>query len=178
MDAEAPTLEVRLSGTGGQGLILGGRMLAEACMLNGRFVAQSQSYEPTSRGGVSRSDLVISSGEPEYPLVTSLDALVIMDQSAWKISGALVSGKCVVLADAELVPEPPPGAIVVPLTAEARRLRNVRVANVVSLGALVFRTGICPFDVLETAVERLTPTKFRKLNLDALRAGAALVAEG
>ena len=171
-------LQIRVSGTGGQGLILGGRMLAEACMRQGWFVAQSQSYEPTSRGGVSRSDLVVGPREPDYPLVTRLDVLVVMDQSAVKISTGLVDADSIVLVDSDLVPEPPAGGFAVTalsLTAQARALRNVRVANVVSLGALVALADVCEFDQLEQAVESLTPPKFKALNLDAVRAGRDLV---
>ncbi|HJP26220.1 MAG TPA: 2-oxoacid:acceptor oxidoreductase family protein, partial [Arenicellales bacterium] len=61
-------IEIRLSGSGGQGLILGGRLLMHTLMLAGYYVAQSQSYEPTSRGGLSRSDLVASESPVEFPL--------------------------------------------------------------------------------------------------------------
>ena len=173
----SPLLQVRLSGTGGQGLILAGRMLAEACMTGGRYVAQSQSYEPTSRGGVSRSDLVVSDGETDYPLITHLDALVIMDQSAVKISEAFIDTSTVIVADADLVPEPPVGDFCLtrlPFTSEARRLRNIRVANVISLGTLATLTDICTFEELEEAVGHLTPSKFRDKNLHALHTGRTL----
>ena len=78
----ADELEIRLSGSGGQGLILAAGILAEAFVSEGRTVAQSQSYEPTSRGGLSRSDLVVSDGEADFPLVSELDYLVVLDQVA------------------------------------------------------------------------------------------------
>jgi 2-oxoglutarate ferredoxin oxidoreductase subunit gamma len=121
---------------------------------------------------------VIADSEPDFPLVTRLDALVVLDQSAVKISQALIDADSVVLVDADLVPEPPAGDFQVTalsLIDEARRLRNVRVANVVSLGALISVAGICEFAALEDAVGRLTPEKFRALNLDALSAGRRLV---
>ncbi|MDP6376546.1 MAG: 2-oxoacid:acceptor oxidoreductase family protein [Pseudomonadales bacterium] len=176
MAASRP-LQVRLSGIGGQGLILSGRMLAQACMTGGSYVAQSQSYEPTSRGGVSRSDLVVSEDNSAYPLVTHLDALVILDQSAVGISEAIIDTDTVIVVDDDLVPKPPGGALHVtrlPLIDEARRLRNPRVANVISLAALVILAELCPFEALEDAVERLTPAKFRVRNMDALRVGEKL----
>ena len=60
-------LQIRLSGSGGQGLQLSARVLAAAFADEGRIVALSQSYEPTSRGGVSRSDLVVGDGLVDYP---------------------------------------------------------------------------------------------------------------
>ena len=46
-------LEMRLSGSGGQGLILAGIILAEAAILDGKLAIQSQSYGPEARGGSS-----------------------------------------------------------------------------------------------------------------------------
>ena len=52
-------IEIRIGGTGGQGLILSAKMLADALAAAGKHVAQSQTYEPTSRGGFCNADLVI-----------------------------------------------------------------------------------------------------------------------
>jgi 2-oxoglutarate ferredoxin oxidoreductase subunit gamma len=68
-------IEIRIGGTGGQGLILSGKMLADALASMGRRVAQSQTYEPTSRGGFCNSDLVVSEGEVDFPLATAVDYL-------------------------------------------------------------------------------------------------------
>ncbi len=72
-----PDFEVRISGSGGQGILLAGRILADALGHEALNVAQSQSYEPTSRGGLSRADLVASDAEVDYPLASDLDYLVI-----------------------------------------------------------------------------------------------------
>ena len=120
---------------------------------------------------------MVSEEETDYPLITHLDALVIMDQSAVKISEAFIDAGTVIVADADLVPEPPVGDFCLkqlPFTSEARQLRNIRVANVISLGTLATLTGICTFEELEEAVGRLTPSKFRDKNIDALHTGRTL----
>jgi 2-oxoglutarate ferredoxin oxidoreductase subunit gamma len=169
--------EIRLSGTGGQGLGLSGKMLAAALSSDGLHVAQSQSYEPTSRGGMSRSDLVVTAGIADYPLATALDYLLILDQRATSISEGMIKSKAVVLVDEELVPDPPSGDFalhVFPLSKTAISLGNLRVTNVVSLGALIALTEICSLQTLEAAIERITPKKYAQMNLEAVRAGAAL----
>jgi 2-oxoglutarate ferredoxin oxidoreductase subunit gamma len=174
---EREYFQVRLAGTGGPGLGLGGRFLADALVADGMQVASSQTYEPTSRGGTSRTDLVVSGGSVDYPLVTGLDYLLILDQTAIEDSARLVRDDGLVLVDEVLVPDPPRGEFathVLPLTASARGLGNLRVANVVSLGALAAMSGICSFANLEIVVERSAPAKFRDLNLSALRAGQKL----
>jgi 2-oxoglutarate ferredoxin oxidoreductase subunit gamma len=168
-------IEVRLSGSGGQGLQLSARILAEAFVLEGRTVAQSQSFEPTSRGGVSRSDLVVGDGPIAYPLVTALDHLLVLDQIAVAVSAHLLKRGASVLVDNERVPSPPAGEVSVcalPLCETARALGNERVANVVALGALA--GGLCADAALERAVRALVPRKFVDLNLEALAAGRRL----
>lgn len=170
--------EIRLSGTGGQGLGLSGKMLAAALSSNGLHVAQSQSYEPTSRGGMSRSDLVVTPEIADYPLATALDYLLILDQRATSISDGMIKNKAVVLVDEELVSDPPSGDFQVhalPLSKTAISLGNLRVTNVVSLGALIALTEICSLSTLEAAIERTTPKKYAQMNLDAVRAGYQLV---
>ena len=125
--------QIRFSGSGGQGLQLSARILAAALVQEGRYVAQSQSYEPTSRGGLSRSDLVVSAGQVDYPLVTKLDYLLILDQLAVATSFGLIGDSAIVLVDEERVVEPPQGKhriLSLPLLQEARRIGNPRAANV------------------------------------------------
>lgn len=166
--------EIRLSGTAGQGLLLGARILSEALTLEGKQVAQSQSYEPTSRGELSRSDLVVSDSAVDYPLVTALDFLVVLDQAAAEVSRELVKKGGVVLVDAGRVPSPPQGDFTLyalPLSQEARALGNARVANMVALGALAGLSGICSQGALEQAIRAETPKGFLDLNLEAVREG-------
>ena len=170
--------EIRLSGTGGQGLGLGGKMLAAALSSEGLHVAQSQSYEPTSRGGMSRSDLVVTPETADYPLATGLDYLLILDTKAMSISEGMINHDAVVLVDEELVPNPPEGdfkVFALPLSKTAISLGNLRVTNVVSLGALIALGDICSIETMEAAIKRITPTKYAQMNLDAVRAGYELV---
>jgi len=169
--------EIRLSGTGGQGLILGALVLAEAMIAEGRSVAQSQAFEPVSRGGVSRSDLVASDSTPDYPLVTQLDVLLILDQYAVEVSEGLVRAGGLVLVDAERVTEPPRGEFrlhALPFTETARQLGNLRVTNMVALGAMAALGGLCGPDALQSAVRKGVPAAFADVSLAALAEGATL----
>lgn len=171
-------IQVRLSGSGGQGLILSGRVLAAALVLEGKRVAQSQSYEPTSRGGLSRSDLVIGNEIPDYPLVTALDYLLILDDCAAAASTTVLRPGATVLTDDLHVTEPPSGDFTVhrlPLAETARALGNVRATNMVALGALVGLTGICARASLELAVRGGVPKRFVELNLTAIDEGRQLL---
>lgn len=172
-------LQLRFSGSGGQGLQLSARIVAEAALRDGWSVAHSQSYEPTSRGGLSRSDIVLSRGVIDYPLVTALDLLVILDDVGTTASLPLLRSDSVVVVDAHRVTEPPTGPFSVralPCTEAARRLGNERVANVVCLGAVVSLLAFCSFEMLIAALREETPAKLLDINLEALNAGRAMIA--
>ena len=74
--------EFRLSGSGGQGLILAGIILAKAAANEGYKVCQSQSYGPESRGGSSRADVIISNHEVYFPEAQNFDYLIALTQEA------------------------------------------------------------------------------------------------
>ncbi|MDP6342796.1 MAG: 2-oxoacid:acceptor oxidoreductase family protein [Alphaproteobacteria bacterium] len=173
-------LEIRFAGSGGQGLILSGRLLFQAVVLDGKRAAQSQSYEPTSRGGFCNSDLVVADREVDYPLVTAIDYLIALDQIGVAPSAAMMAPGALVLTDARLVPEPPEGDITLhqlPFTDEAIALGSHRAANVVALGTLVGLSGICDRQAVGEAVREGTPKAFLDLNLEALRRGFEMADE-
>jgi 2-oxoglutarate ferredoxin oxidoreductase subunit gamma len=172
--------EVRFTGTGGQGLQLSARILADALNRDGRTVSLSQSYEPTSRGGVSRSDLVVSRGAVDYPLVTALDYLVVLDQSAVAEALPLVKPDALIVVDARRVPEPPSGGFALhalPLSESALALGNERVTNIIALAALVGLSDLCSRESLDQAIRAGVPAKLLALNLEAVERGFALTAE-
>ncbi len=172
-------LQIRLSGSGGQGLILAGRILAAALVAAGRRVAQSQSYEPTSRGGLSRADLVVTDAPADFPLVTALDYLVILDERAAHASDDLLAAGSVVLCDTRRVTSRISGPFALhrlPLWETAIGVGSPRVANIVALGALAAIGGIVAPDLLRQKVVGLAPPRFRDLNAEAFDTGYELAA--
>jgi 2-oxoglutarate ferredoxin oxidoreductase subunit gamma len=175
------SLEIRLSGSGGQGLILAASILSQALVADGRTVAQSQSYEPTSRGGLSRSDLVVSDGPVDYPLVSEMDFLVILDQVAVGESEGSIKDSAIVITDSKNVTEPPKGKfrlVSLPVTETARTLGNRRVANTIALAALTALGGLCDRETLEKVVADRSPKAFSELNQEALVKGWEMAMAG
>ena len=165
--------EVRLAGTGGQGVILAGILLAEAVVRDGSNVAQTQSYGPEARGGASRSEVVISDGEIDYPKVIQPNVTLCMSQEACDRYGGQMAKNGLLIVDADhVVRAPTTRAVRVPLTQVARDVigREV-VANVVALGLLAGLTGIVSREGLEEAVKARAPDGTTEVNLKALAAG-------
>jgi len=172
-------IELRLGGTGGQGLILSAKMLADALAAGGKRVAQSQTYEPTSRGGYCNADLVVSDAAVDFPIATALDQLVLLDRLAIKPSWPLLKPGALVIADTRLCPELPVGdyrRYHLPLSRTALALGSERVTNIVALAALIALSDICDRKRIEQAVRAQTPRGFLDLNMDALRAGYSIAA--
>ena len=170
-------IELRIGGTGGQGLILSAKILADALAAGGKRVAQTQSYEPTSRGGFCSADLVVADGEVDFPLATALDCLVLLDRMAVTPSWPLLKPGALVIADTRLCPELPAGNYQIhhlPLSRTALQLGSERVTNIVALGALAALSEICDRSRIEQAVRAETPRGFLDLNMDALKAGYSL----
>jgi 2-oxoglutarate ferredoxin oxidoreductase subunit gamma len=171
---ESDRYEIRLSGSGGQGLILAAVILAEAAgIYDGRHVAQTQSYGPEARGGVSRSDVIISSEEIDYPKAIRLDMLVAMNQQSCNEYFPALRPDGALIVDSTFVSEiPTEKAITIPFTRIAReRVGKAFVANIVFLGAL---TEFCPLvsrQAVEAAVLGRVPKGTEDLNRAALRAG-------
>ncbi|MCP4431246.1 MAG: pyruvate ferredoxin oxidoreductase [Gammaproteobacteria bacterium] len=169
--------QIRFSGSGGQGLQLAAKILAAGLALEDRSISMSQSYEPTSRGGLSRCDLVVGNSTG-YPLVTGIDYLVILDQVAVENSVGLIKDGSTVIIDRERVDSPPTGSytmISLALIQAAREIGNVRTANVISLGVMVGLSDICSQKSMQQAIRDTVPARFVDLNLEALERGYALV---
>ena len=169
--------EIRLAGTGGQGLILAGIVLAEAAVAEGHNAAQTQSYGPESRGGASKAEVIIAEGEIDYPKVTKPDFLLVMSQPAADLYGGKLREGGLILVDSTFVADftAGPGRVVrLPLTALARQeLGRDLVANIVALGALVTLAGVVRRESLEQAVLRRVPKGTEGLNRKALEVGVA-----
>ncbi|RBP03495.1 2-oxoglutarate ferredoxin oxidoreductase subunit gamma [Roseiarcus fermentans] len=170
--------EIRLAGSGGQGLITGMHILFRALALEGKRAAQSQSYEPTSRGGFCYSDLVVSDELGDYPLATRLDMVAALSQVGLDRSLPLLRPGALVIVDERLTPDPPREGFdlhVLPILGRAVETGSPRIANVVALGALAHLGRLVGDDALEQAVRLETPAKYADLNLAAVREGLALV---
>lgn len=168
--------EIRLAGSGGQGLVLGGLIIAEAAAIyEGRNATQSQSYGPESRGGASKSEVIISDREIDYPKATHIDLLLLMTEAAADKYLKDTPETALVVADSDLVPGPIPEkfrSVKAPITRLATQAVGKEfVANIVALGLLRELTGIVSTEALEKAVLSRVPKGTEDLNLKALRVG-------
>jgi 2-oxoglutarate ferredoxin oxidoreductase subunit gamma len=171
--------EIRLSGEGGQGIVLAGVILAEAAAIyDGKNATQTQVYGPESRGGASKAEVIISDEEIDYPKAISVDLLLAMTQAAAdKFSHDLKPSGILVL-DSSKVRDVPKGEFAVhhlPIIDTAKEtVGKAMVANIVSLGVIVGLSKVVSRRAIEEAVLARVPKGTEELNRRALEAGFAL----
>jgi len=175
----AKRVEIRLAGSGGQGLILAGVILAEAATIyDEKNAVQSQSYGPEARGGASRAEVIISDGDIDYPKATSIDVLLCLTQEACDRYGSDLKAGGLLITDAEEVAGMPAGEhrqVSLPMLRTATQdVGKPLVANIVALGSLVQMTRVVTKDALRNAVLGRVPKGTEELNLKALEAGFEL----
>ena len=168
--------EIRLSGSGGQGLILAGKILAEAAAIyEGRNAVQTQSYGPEARGGASKAEVVISDGEIEYPKAIELDLLLALTQeSCLKYFPDLKKGS-ILIVDSSAVKDLPDGDYKVyaaPITEIAvEKVGKAVVTNIVALGILTRISGVVSEESMKKAILARVPKGTEELNMKAFNEG-------
>lgn len=174
-----PGTEIRLAGSGGQGLILASIILAEAAVLAGKYVAQTQSYGPEARGGLCKAEVIISDKPIGFTKVTSPDFLLALTQQSLERYTCELPPGCLVMTDESLaIPPWLKGARVfsVPLLRSARESTGKAfTANIVAAGAINSMLGLVPENILRKAVKRHIPKGTEEINFRALEAGTQLL---
>ena len=169
--------EMRMSGTGGQGLIMAGILLAEAAIRDGKNAIQTQSYGPESRGGASKSEVVISDTEILYPKATSIDLCLAVSQEAYDKYHKALKPDGILIIDPFYVLKTEPGEKAIPLafaqTAREKLGREV-VANVIACGAIAEITQRVTLTSLEKSLYGRVPKGTEEKNRQALALGAEL----
>jgi len=168
--------EVRLSGTGGQGLLLAGIILGEAASIyDGKNAVQSQSYGPEARGGASKSDVIISKEKINYPKVKMADILLCLSNESFIKYSPMVKEEGILIVDSDFVKETKNykgKKYELPLIRTAvEKVGRKIVANIVALGALTAITNVVSFDSLKKAVLNRAPKGTEEINLKALEEG-------
>jgi 2-oxoglutarate ferredoxin oxidoreductase subunit gamma len=174
--------EIRLSGSGGQGLILMGKVLAEAAAIyEDRNATQSQSYGPEARGGASKSEVIISDEEIDFPKAGNLDLLLALTQEACDKYSVDLKPEGILLVDSEFVSRVPEGrgkVTSLPLQELARtRAGSAQMANILALGVIVGLADFVSRDSVEAAIRARVPRGTEERNLAAFRAGLEALAE-
>lgn len=177
--------EIIFSGFGGQGALFAGQLLAYSALDSGLHVTWIPSYGPEMRGGTAHCTVVISDEPIGSPLVRHPHSVVALNLPSFEKYEPLIEAGGLMVYNESLVPAKPSRSdiryIAVPANDIADELGNVRMANVVLLGAYLASTGILPLEAVEVALDGHLGERQRKYleaNKQALRRGAEVVSAG
>lgn len=168
--------EIRLSGTGGQGMMLMGDVLSQAAgCIEGKEIILTKSYGPESRGGACRSELIIDEKPINYPTMVSPDFVLAMSQKACDAYHYDLKEDSKMLVDSDLVlttPDSVKKIYSIPLTRIAKETTNKEItANVVALGAVAVLAEVASVESIFKAVMARFPENLHKMNEVAFNAG-------
>lgn len=162
-----------MAGSGGQGLVLAGIILAEAAIRDGKNAVQTQSYGIASRGGFSMAEVISDRDEIIYPHVENPDMILVMTGEAWtKYRRYLEKGSWLLFDSTLVTAETADQCIGLPLTRMADELGHVGAANIIALGAIAAVTGMVTPDSLAAIITSRFSPRAREVNLQALSLGA------
>ncbi|MCD6579795.1 2-oxoacid:acceptor oxidoreductase family protein [bacterium] len=167
--------EIRFSGSGGQGMITAGKIFSLAAGLySGKNAVQSQSYGAASRGGASKSDVIISDEEIIYPRAMEIDLLIVL-------SGEACSAYCsnmantTLIVDENLVINVPHGykqLIKIPITEMTKKITGSTMSsNIFSLGIAVAISNIIEPDTVEKVLKDKFKNNVLEKNIQAFNKG-------
>ncbi len=174
--------EIIFSGSGGQGIILGGRIFAEAASIyDNKEAIMTQSYGPEARGGASRAEVIISSAKIDYPKVRRANVLLAMTQTALNAYGDMLDENGLLIVDEILVKDLPgrfKNVFKAPFSALASKLLdNPIVLNVIALGSLAAITNAVSREALIRATLDHVPRKVLVTDRIAVDMGFKVVEE-
>jgi len=170
------------SGSGGQGVITAAIILAEAAvMYEGMEATQSQSYGAAARGGATRSDIILSDEQINFPGVVQPNILVCLTQEAYNLYSTIIRPGGTLICDSRFV--------TITKKVDARQtelpmydtvLKEIGkpiVFNICVLGALVGATELLRPESLLKAIGDRVPKDFVEMNHRAFDLGLTLAGE-
>lgn len=171
-------MEIRLAGSGGQGVILATIILADAALGGGKNVVQSQSYGPEARGGMCKAEVIVSDERIWFTKVINPTFLLALTQEALNMYTKALGKDCLVMMDSSLeVPEGLTNPVIsVPILETAKSVVGKGfTANIVAVAAINQALGLVPFEILKESVLSRIPKGTEAINIKALEEGAKLI---
>ena len=165
--------EVILSGFGGQGIVLAGRILGMAAALGDRRESTLiQSYGPESRGGTCCAQVIVNDEVIRFPYVKNADVLICMSQSAYEKYRDQLTPEGFLITDRDLVtPDDSRVHFSIPATRMAEELGRKMMANIIMVGFSTAVAGIVSRKAAKEAVLSSVPRGTEEMNSQAFAKG-------
>ncbi len=168
--------EIRISGTGGQGIITTGILLGEAATIyDHTFAVQTQSYGPEARGGASKTDVIISAEPIDYPKVVRPNCVAALSREAFRLYCRGLDESVVIIADEESIDGDETigkNLLRFPICKSAIDIIGTMLTtNIILMGTIIGVCEVVSYPAAEIAVATRFARKKPELNLRALKLG-------
>ncbi len=166
-----------IAGSGGQGVMLLGKVLAQGAMLEGKQVTWFPAYGPEVRGGTSHCMVIISDEVIGSPYIAKADTLIILNRPSLEKFKARLKNKGLLIFDSSLGQVKPGSLIKIkqfPFTELAIKLGNIKIANMVALGSYLAAKPIIKVSHILEVFKAIAPAgnlKILEINKLALEEG-------
>lgn len=167
-------MKMFFAGSGGQGTLAIGQMIAKAAMEEGKEVTWLPSYGPEMRGGTANCTVVVSDKPISCPLINDADMLVAMNLPSLVKFEPMVVPDGLIVINSSLVnidsTRTDVRCVKVAANDMAAELGNEKAANMVMLGAILKQTGIVEADTIRKEIEHMfsgRKAKFLAMNMEA-----------
>jgi len=169
--------EIIFTGLGGQGIVKSGVILAEAAVLEGKHVVQTQNYGPESRGGCCRADVIISDEDICYPRVEKADIILALSQSGLDKFKNFCDEDTMIITDNSIdISEEKNVRKFDIFNCTEKVLENTQAINILCLGILAALTNDIDYENIEKAICDNVPKSSIEKNLLAFNTGVNMVA--
>ena len=168
--------EIRVSGFGGQGVILCAHIIGKAVSIyQGAHATMTQAFGPEARGSACSAQVVLSDETVLYPYITRPSILIAMSQDACDKFAPQMAPGGLLLVESDLVHPGslPKGVRVlgIPATRLAEELGKKMVLNIVMFGFFAATSGVLTPEAAREAVKSSVPAGTEELNLKAYEKG-------
>jgi len=168
--------KIIIAGSGGQGIMFLGSIIAKCALAGGKFTTFYPSYGAEMRGGTASCSVIISDTEIGSPMINNPSILIILNEQSYnKFSPKLKPGGRMFL-NSSLINDAESAGIPVPATETATELGDVRAANLVMLGKFVSVTKLFPAETVNRVIRDCFSAKkgLLDINLNAFLKGTEL----
>jgi len=173
---------VIIAGAGGQGIMLLGKVLAEAAMREDKYVTWLPSYGAEVRGGTAHCMVVISDAEIGSPYIEQADTLIIMNEPSLKKFKDRIKNKGLLIVNSSLATDVKDidkriHILKYPFTDLAVKLGNIKIANMIALGCFISQKNIVDSKSVSCVIQAIAPEDKKDLieiNQKALLEGMKL----
>ena len=178
------THEIIFAGFGGQGILSMSMTLAYSGVVEGKEVSWMPSYGPEMRGGTANCIVIVSDKRISSPIVSKFDALVAMNQPSVDKFEKSIKPNGLLIYDSGNIVVPPTRTDItvapVDIESEVLKLNNLKVRNMVMLGAFLSVCQVVSIGAVVKALPKVFPERYHhllKINQEALERGEKLVIE-